>query len=227
MTQTGKRLFGLLLGCITALTAAPARAESIAIANAGFEFPALGPGAFQYSPTLGDQGGTGWVFGTATGVLSNGSGGFNMFGATGNQAAFLQASHGTVSQLLDFDGGWYELSFISKGRAIPNGPQYPGVEVQVGTTLLTFGGNPYFFPPGSTELSQPFSSFVSSSFFLAAGSYNLAFHGLDAGDHTTFVDDVAITSIGASEVPEPSTLLLLGGGLLTVVAARRRRSINR
>jgi hypothetical protein len=188
------------------ITAVPAGTPQIA--NASFELPNRG-GAFQYNPTLAQQGGSGWAFLGNSGVAANGSA-FNVVNTPdGNQAGFLQQG-GNFSQVINFPAGFTDtLSFFAEQRSFGGTQMF---SVLLDGVPLTFGGNTVLTAPSSTS----FTLFTSDSFSPGPGPHTLTFEGLNTnGDNTAFIDAVSITPTAVA-VPEPSSfaLLALGGGAL-------------
>lgn len=196
----------------------PAKANPV-VPNSGFETPNL-HGGYQYDPS-----GASWTFGPPAGrggegIAANGSA-FNVVGAAGNQAGFLQGT-GMISQAVSgFSQGTYTLSFLAEGRATQQGAN--PLEVTLDGTPLLFGGSTTITPPaGST-----FVSYTSAPFTVTAGTHTLAFLGLNAtqsptNDKTSFIDQVSFAPLVTT--PEPASLTLLGGiGVLGALGYGWRR----
>ena len=178
-----------------------AHGQSITIANAGFETPSMGTGggAYTYARfgglTIADQGGSGWSFSQwGTGFAANGSA-FNVVGAFGNQAAFLQNEPGKDRPRIWQDiagfqrGVGYQLSFYGEYRnALGAGNP---LQVRIGEEILQIGGETVFTPPTGTS----FSLLTSNPFTAASGTVTLSFEGVFTGaeDRTSFIDNVAIS----------------------------------
>lgn len=178
-----------------------------ALDNAGFE----APNQFgRYTYLRGAN--NGWNFsGTGSGVAANGSG-FNVIGASGNQAGFLQSQGSSFSQNFDFAGAQASISFLAESRRGYGGNP---ISVMIDSMLLSFAGTTSFTPGTSTS----FTSYTTDLISLSSGVHSLTFSGLGRGrrDVTSFIDSVTINA-----VPEPTTVALLGLGLLGLAASRRK-----
>ncbi len=193
------------------------------IDNPGFEAPDLGSGsgAFQYGPTIAQQGGSGWTFFQGAGIAANGSA-FNVANAVGHQAAFIQDASGETlpsafSQTVSgFDSGEYSLSFLAEGR--PNKWLTNPLIVLIDSTVLSFAGTSVVNPAAGSI----FYSYTSDLISLSAGSHTITFETANPGsapDRTTFIDDVSLTT---SAVPEPSAFILLAAGVVGLLGFARR-----
>lgn len=178
-----------------------------ALDNAGFELPNQSGGYIYLSGVN-----NGWNFsGAGSGVAANGSG-FNVIGASGNQAGFLQSQGSSFSQNFDFAGAQASISFLAESRSGYGGNP---ISVMIDSMLLSFAGATSFTP----DASSSFTLYTSDLISLSSGVHSLTFSGLGSGgrDVTSFIDGVTINA-----VPEPTTVALLGLGLLGVAASRRK-----
>ena len=144
-------------------------AGAVAIANAGFESPAFGPGGWAYNVV-----GSGWNFGGG-GIANNGSPWFVPAAVEGLQGGFLQNQGSFASQGITVGaGGQYTLSFLSVGRA--NGPHPSnGLKVYIDNTLVD--------TVASRELSQSEWRSFSVPISVPAGNHTVTFTGWnDTGD---------------------------------------------
>jgi len=150
-------------------------------ADAGFETPAVGAGAFQYDPT-----GAGWTFTGMAGIAGNGSGftSANPNAPEGSQVAFLQEAGG-MSQAVTLAAGTYTLGFQAAQRANWSTSQTFQVLVD-GQVVATV-----------TPTGTPYASYTTAPFTVAAGSHTIAFVGLDplGGDNTALVDAVQVNAV--------------------------------
>jgi hypothetical protein len=159
----------------------------------------------------------GWAFTPNAGLAAQGSA-FNVppNPPDGPQAAFLQGNGATVSQSIDgFDPSMlYTLNIWVGTRYNSDTNGNAGVSffidgVQIGTT-------------GILPSFTPFTLYTIPFTVATGGAHTLALTNVsDAGDHTSFVDDV---SIAATASPEPATFALIGGALLGLGLTRRRRA---
>ncbi|MBZ5524872.1 MAG: hypothetical protein LAP21_21785 [Acidobacteriia bacterium] len=179
---------------------------SIAVANPGFETPALGSGAsaYQYHPA-----GSSWAFGPnsgfdANGVIVGGSGitgnnsGFtssNPPAPEGAQVAFLQGGPANfISQSLSgFQAGVnYTVSFLAaqRGNFNAGGQDF---DVYIDATLLGT------FRPASTS----YALLATPAFTTTAGAHTLKFVGRDSAGgngNAAFLDAVQVTgTVGTAD----------------------------
>lgn len=168
---------------------------------------------------------TGWTFGTSgvnngyNGIATT-SGNVSDFNPTaiqnGSFAAFLQGA-GSVSQTFTLSAGQYTLSYYLMGRTGSGG----GDGANPVTTSLSGGLVNDVETPGNADINNAsdWTLYTDTFTVLSPGSYTLQFLGNDpygvSGDHTTFVDNVAVQA-----VPEPSCLALLAVGLVGFGVAR-------
>lgn len=172
---------------VTASSAAPA------LANAGFEAPAVG--TYQYVPAGGS-----WAFGGGAGISANGSGftSGNPAAPQGTQVAFLQGAS-SISQTVSLAAGQYVLSFSAAQRGnYQSGTQVIQIEVD-GVAVARFQ------PPAISYTAYQTAAFAIS----ATGNHSITLRGVGTGaDFTAFVDAVAIAATsaasGAAKVMERS-----------------------
>jgi streptogramin lyase len=147
----------------------------------GFETPAVGAGAFAYTPA-----GSAWTFGAGSGVSGNGSDfTFGNPNATeGNQVAFLQGA-GSFSQSVNLAAGTYQLTFQAAQRGNFQ-------EAWQDFRVLVDGVAVGTFTPSGTGYSS-----LSATFSVAAGPHTITFQGLDSagGDNTAFIDNVQLNAL--------------------------------
>jgi hypothetical protein len=150
-------------------------------ADAGFETPLVGAGAFQYDPT-----GAGWTFSGMAGITGNASGftAGNPNAPEGAQVAFVQETGG-MSQAVTLAAGTYTLSFQAAQRATWSTGQTIQVLVD-GRVVATV-----------TPTGTSYASYTTAPFTVAAGSHTIAFVGADplGGDNTAFVDAVRLNAV--------------------------------
>jgi hypothetical protein len=159
-----------------------------AIADAGFEQPALGAGQFQYNPA-----GSPWTFAGPAGISGNGSGftAGNPPAPEGVQVAFLQGK-GSFSQALTASASsFYVLTFEAAQRG-----NYQASRQDF--EVLVDGALAGTFTPAGTS----YQALATATFALAAGSHTITFRGLDSagGDNTAFLDQVAIMLVRTSSL---------------------------
>ena len=216
---TKRRLWGtflpaMVLGCCcnTPLDA------TVLVTDASFETPALAPGTFQYAPT-----GSPWTFTPAAALVNPGTplpAGENFADYTapdGVQYVALQGA-GAVSQLITFPTSQsYDLSFDIAGRGLSPGNYDGNQSVEV----LIDGTGVYDV---TTSSGQPFAP-VLAQFSVSAGAHVLQFAGLDgppqAGDHTAYIDNVAI-----SPAPEAPTLESILAVVIAALLLRRPTNLH-
>jgi hypothetical protein len=161
-------------------------------ADAGFEAPVVGAGAFQYDPT-----GAGWTFSGMAGIAGNGSGFTtgNPNAPEGSQVAFVQETGG-LSQSVTLAAGTYTLSFQAAQRATWSTGQTVQVLVD-GQVVATV-----------TPTGTSYASYTTAPFTVAAGSHTIAFVGTDplGGDNTALVDAVQVNAVALT------TAATVGGG---------------
>ena len=161
------------------------------IPGAGFESPAIGAGSYRYNPAGGP-----WTFGgspgNGSGIVANGSAFGNPNAPEGTQAAFVQV-FGTVTQAITgfAVGSVYRLRFKAAER--PGNAQ--SWNVKIGNTVI---GS---FNPGAGASS--FAEYTTSTFTATAATQTLAIVGtnLAGGDHTIFIDSLALELIPPPAAP--------------------------
>lgn len=180
-----KTTTGILFIAVATTCAAPAAALPLE----GFEIPELGARQAAYFPK-----GAAWRFGgtTGSGIQRNGSGWGAANAPQGRQTAFLQGGDARISQQVQLPRGTFTLSFMAARRPWQAGVANP-VQVRV-------NGQPVGAPivPAGTS----FERYSTPAFTIAqAGPQQVELVSTNAspGDFTTFVDNVAITPLGAEE----------------------------
>jgi hypothetical protein len=151
-----------------------------------FENPSQGSGELAYTY---DPPGSAWTFSGSAGLSGNGSGftSGNPNAPQGSQIAFVQEL-GIVSQVVNTaTAGSYMISFSAAQRGNYN-TSYEEVEVEVdGLAVGTFN-------PTSTI----YATYMTDSFYLAAGAHTIAFVGIDptGTDNTDFLDQADLVQVG-------------------------------
>jgi hypothetical protein len=157
-------------------------AQRTGVNDPGFETPMLATGKFSYRPA-----GSAWSFSGSAGVASKNSAftAANPAAPQGNQVAFVQ-DQGSVSQVVSLDAGTYSLSFSAAQRAGQRNAQTFQVLVD-GVVVGTF----------NSLTGASYSQLTTSTFTVAGGSHTITFKGtnLYGGDHTVFLDQVAVTAV--------------------------------
>jgi len=177
----GRTLTGGLLNAGAALTSA---SSTPVLADAGFESPSVGAGAFgdyAYGPA-----GTPWTYAGQAGVAGNGSGFTvgNPAAPEGSQVAFLEAAGSAAQSVAGWSAGSYVVSFQAAQRSNYQ-PSREDFAVTVdGQTVGTF-------TPGSGS----YATYATAAFAVGAGSHTVGFVGLDTagGDNTALIDAVKVT----------------------------------
>jgi hypothetical protein len=222
----------LVLLCAIAFASSVAFAGSIAVVNPDFSaVPILCGAGYAYQTFGGDcsspvpqqdfngSSGFGWTW--IPNVLQNGltapNTAFNppsFLGLPFNQAAFFQGQNATLSQTIGgFSAfGTYTLSFYLGSRYANGSFGYDGnqtVEALIDGNVIGIWALTSFTP--FTPESAVFT-------VTTGGGHTLEFLGLNSGDHTAFLSDVAINGT----VPEPASVGLFATGLLGLAGLRRR-----
>lgn len=216
--ETAMRLQLLVGAALTSLALAMSSGSQASILFDGFESPALAPGAFTYGGT--DAAGA--VFGSGTGVQSNGSAFGYANAPEGVQTAHIQGQGSfteTVTGLVM--GQTYALSFFDAAR---NGYGVDGIQISNGANVIFTG------TPSSTSFSPVNLDFVyngAGSIFTIAGTIAQGVNAATnpAQDFNAAIDGFAISAV--SSVPEPGTwaMMLVGIGCLGVATRARRRQV--
>jgi hypothetical protein len=220
-----KRVLIGLVGSFV-LVVGTAVSSAVTVANASFENPnvAYQPYGFEYSPTLAEQGGSGWTFSNDFAIVANG--GFGTGYATmsdppdGTQAGAIQFVSYIEQSISGFSAGSYTMSFYVEGRDWAQGPN--PLQVSVDGTLLTFGLSGNTITPA---IATSFTLYQSNPFTVTAGAHELEIAGTDSGlggsaDETSFIDAVSVTAI-----PEPTSFALVAVGLTALLYHSRRRRV--
>jgi len=120
----------------------------------------------------------------------------------GSFAGFIQ-SNGSISGALNITvPGWYAVGFLAGKR-----PAYSGVDLFVevdGVTQFSFA---------NTVFSDVGAAF-SGAAFLPGGTHTLRFRGSSPVDAATWIDRIAITSLGGSTLPAGSVTTVAEGAVL-------------
>jgi hypothetical protein len=188
----------------------------IATANYNFDLPSS-PGSFgAETPSILEQGGSGWTFDNTGGNAGVGYAGsyWNNTGVaspTGGNFAYLSYGAG-MYQNVTLDGGLATLSFY----ALAN-DNNTNIDIKLGGTALTFNQNPLSISNSGWAL------YTSDEINVLAGTYELLlgrFNNNGGGNASggTYIDGVYLTQV----VPEPSTYALILGGIATLLLIRRR-----
>ena len=219
----------LMVGAILAVSAAPASATSIAVANASFEtlpaggltFSACGAGC-SYS----DDAIPGWTYGGVAGVSGQfqpgpASNNFNYFNyiPNGLTVAYSNASGGTISQTVAASavaGTTYTLQVDLGFRKDVGDP---------GSVTLVVGANSVLATGLGAQLSGNWYTYTASYTALAGDAGApisiVLYTGASQGDF----DNVVLSATGG--VPEPdSWALLIAGFGLTGFAMRRSQTVT-
>jgi hypothetical protein len=124
-----------------------------------------------------------WQFLGSTGVQRNHSSfSGTQSAAAGQQTAFIQGT-GSAAQTLNLSAGTHTVTFATAQRTNNGGAQ--AIDFYVDGTKINTSA---FVPPSSGA----FQTFTSPSFTTTAGSHTIQFRGVNAGDNTAFLDQVAI-----------------------------------
>ncbi len=170
--------------------------NSVTIANAGFETPAIS--GWAYTPS-----GASWSF-SGAGIDHNSGTWYASTSHEGAQAAFIQGA-GSVSQFITVgSAGLYAITFQAIGRAGNYGPE--GIIVQVDdVTVATWA---------ASALSQSQWQNYQATASLTAGNHTLTFVGNNTvgGDKSVAIDKVQMFQpLGAGLLPLATDVNLSGG----------------
>ena len=167
----------------------------VAVADSSFETTVIktnGVAGYQYGPVVGSA----WTFTAQSGL--NGSGltgnataltGQKPSAPNGSQVAFIQGT-GSISQSMTFEAGSYTLSLSAAQRQTASlNRQSIGVYVDgalVGTIAPT---------------TSSYATLTTPAFTVTKGLHTISLRGLaTSGDHTAFIDSVAITAAQAPSI---------------------------
>jgi hypothetical protein len=168
--------------------------------SAGFQFPVLPSGTFQYYPT-----GSPWTFNGSSGLATSGSAftSGNPTPPAGNQVAFIQATS-SISESVAFLAGTYDISFSAAQRA---NSQASAQTFQVLVDGKVVGNFNYL-------MGTSYSTLTTSSFTVGAGNHTIVFQGTDlnGGDNTVLLNQVTINPLPAALNDSDFELPALGKG---------------
>ncbi|HWD91729.1 MAG TPA: LamG-like jellyroll fold domain-containing protein [Verrucomicrobiae bacterium] len=219
-----KRIFPLLVLGVVIGMAANGRAQIVA--NGSFEQP--GSATDQYTvtfQTLPTDYVTGWTLGTSGVTYGNGNAydgicGGNGFAAgnyeDGSNCIFLQG--GMAATTVTLTAGSYTLSFWAMGRVNAGNGANP-IAVTVGNANGNISSNTVTpLNTGEDSLSD-WTQYLFNFTAPSDGAYQLTFQATipygPSGDHTTFIDNVAITPGGIApsfgSQPTPEEMVYVGG----------------
>ncbi len=156
--------------------------DQVAINAADFQTPPVGPGTLQYNPA-----GSAWTFSGSAGLAANGSAltSGNPGAPQGTQVAFVQAL-GSISQSVTFAAGIYVITFAAAQRGNSQASAQTFQVLVDGNVVGTF----------NSLVGAVYTTVVTSSFAVTAGSHVITFQGTDlnGGDNTVLLDQVAINA---------------------------------
>jgi len=176
----------------------PQAGAAVPVPNASFEThdPLPNGGVWGYTPT-----GATWAF-VAAGISARTAPWLSASaGIEGSYAGFIQ-QNGMISQTVSVaTGGWYTVSFLAGKR-----PGYSG------TTLFVDVDGVNQFWVTNTVFTDVGAAF-SGSAFLPGGAPILRFRGNYGVDATTWIDRIALTSLGGS-LPTGTVVTVAAGAVL-------------
>ena len=159
--------------------------------DASFEDVALGDGVYTMAPT-----GSAWSFTGSAGIAGYGSGWSGAYGEQapdGRQAALLQGSTASISQVVTgWAAGFYRIAFsASQAGYVDQNFEVLIDNVNVGSYRPTYAKNQY-------------ERFTTAEFTVPAGRHAITFRAINSSggaNNAALIDDVAIESFRS---PDPS-----------------------
>ena len=159
--------------------------------DASFEDVALGDGVYTMAPT-----GSAWSFTGSAGIAGYGSGWSGAYGEQapdGRQAALLQGSTASISQVVTgWAAGFYRIAFsASQAGYVDQNFEVLVDNVNLGSYRPTYAKNQY-------------ERFTTAEFTVPAGSHAITFRAINSSggaNNAALIDDVAIEAFRS---PDPS-----------------------